>query len=151
MTHVYNCTWHDATGYTPYYLMFGRHPSIQVDLVFETSTSNNQRGCSEYVQTLHDCLSGVYAQANLTSQNSKKQQKYYDQNMKDQAFSPETGCWTKYVISRGGRSLGTSGSHIHILWWRSNLKYQCMRCNQRMVVHSVYVYPSRGCKWTELI
>ncbi|MED6253518.1 hypothetical protein ATANTOWER_032647 [Ataeniobius toweri] len=34
---------------------------------------------------------------------------------------------------RDGRSLGTSGSHVHTLWLRNNLKYQCTWSNQRTV------------------
>lgn len=60
MTHAYNCTRHDATGFTPHFLMFGRHPRLQVDLVFGLQTTTPVGGYTEYVQNLHDSLSLTY-------------------------------------------------------------------------------------------
>lgn len=107
MTHAYNCTRHDSTGYTPYYLMFGRHPRLPVDLVFGTSTSNSQGTYSDYVQTLHDCLLEAYAQASNSSRIAKEhQKKYYDQKAKDQVFSPGDRVLVKICHVEGRQKLG---------------------------------------------
>ena len=34
LAHAYNCTRNDATGYSPFYLMFLRHPRLKVDWLF---------------------------------------------------------------------------------------------------------------------
>ncbi|CAI5665465.1 unnamed protein product [Oreochromis niloticus] len=107
MTHAYNCTRHDSTGYIPYYLMFGRHPRLPVDLVFGLSTTNGSGGYSEYVQTLHDCLSQAYAQANQASRQAKGHQKrYYDRQAKSQSFSPGDRVLVKVCHVEGRSKLG---------------------------------------------
>ena len=32
LVYTYNCTWNSATGFSPYYLMFGRQPCLLVDV-----------------------------------------------------------------------------------------------------------------------
>lgn len=53
VVHAYNSTVSDATGYSPYRLMFGREACLQIDLDFRTSVDNtsltSQRG---YVKRL---------------------------------------------------------------------------------------------------
>ena len=34
LVHVYNCTRNAATGFSPYYLPFGREPRLPVDVEF---------------------------------------------------------------------------------------------------------------------
>ncbi|KAL4007378.1 hypothetical protein ACER0C_001230 [Sarotherodon galilaeus] len=103
--------WHEyvdaMTRYTPYYLMFGRHPRLPVDLVFGLSTTNGSCGYSEYVQTLHDCLSQAYAQANQASRQAKGHQKrYYDRQAKSQSFSPGDRVLVKVCHVEGRSKLG---------------------------------------------
>lgn len=106
MTHAYNCTRHDSTGYTPYYLMFGRHPRLPVDLIFGLPTDNELREYSDYVQTLHDCLSKAYAQANQMSRHAKEQQKkYYDLKAGSQVFCPGDRVLVKVCHVEGRQKL----------------------------------------------
>ena len=38
--HAYNCMRNNATGFSPYYLMFGQKPHLLIDLLFGTNTAD---------------------------------------------------------------------------------------------------------------
>lgn len=70
LVHAYNCTRNDTTGYSPYELMFGRQPTLPVDLILGFNPPmENHTTHSEYVETLRQRLQESYA---LAAENSKK-------------------------------------------------------------------------------
>ncbi len=90
LTHAYNCTQHDSTGFSPYFLMYGRHPRLPVDLLFGLSSAKEPCEYSEYVQTLRECLTYAYGEANKMSRHAKDlQKKHYDKKVKSSVL--ETG------------------------------------------------------------
>jgi len=42
LTHAYNCTQNSSTGYSPHYLMFGRHPKLPIDLIIQPSQEESE-------------------------------------------------------------------------------------------------------------
>ena len=74
VVHAYNACIHSSTGYSPYYLMFGRHPRLPIDLTFGISL--NPQGnvtTKNYVKTLKTQLS--YAYKNACSEMEKASMK----------------------------------------------------------------------------
>ena len=54
---AYNATESLVTGFSPYYLMFGRRPQLPIDLLFPTSRKHNlTHTIDKYVKTLYRCL-----------------------------------------------------------------------------------------------
>ena len=61
LVHAYNCTATRVTGFSPYYLMFGREPRIPADETFRvTFPKTRQKTIKNYVETLCKRLEWAY-------------------------------------------------------------------------------------------
>ena len=79
---VYNCGHLNVTGFSPFYLMFGRHSMLPVDVQFGVRIPDIVPSTSHvYIQKLQRRLEWAYEAANVINQKesecSKKQYNWY--------------------------------------------------------------------------
>lgn len=113
LVHVYNCTKNETTGYSPYYLLFGREARLPVDIQFGTS-SEGESGLKhhQYVEGVKKDLQHAYQ---LAMENSLKTQqrnkRLYDRRVKHQ------------ILEKGDRvlikNLALTGKHKLMDRWNS--------------------------------
>jgi hypothetical protein len=79
LVHAYNSTKHETTGFSPFYLMFGREPNLPIDLVFGLDNGRKSTCTSKYIEDLQQRLKNAYDIANTAIKNNHSRQKYkYD-------------------------------------------------------------------------
>uniref|UniRef100_A0A8C7HDT1 Gypsy retrotransposon integrase-like protein 1 n=1 Tax=Oncorhynchus kisutch TaxID=8019 RepID=A0A8C7HDT1_ONCKI len=90
LVYAYNCTRCEVTGYSPFYLLFGRSPRLPVDMLFGLCTeagSSNQR---EYVENWKRGMEEAYAIANENAQKAaERSKKYYDTKVRSSVLQPD--------------------------------------------------------------
>ncbi|MFI0459984.1 MAG: DDE-type integrase/transposase/recombinase, partial [Candidatus Thiodiazotropha endolucinida] len=84
MTHAYNAAVHDSTGFSPFFLMFGRHPRLAVDALLgipqDTETVKSHQ---DYVDRLRLRLATAYDKASIQAKKSAERQKAcYDEKVR---------------------------------------------------------------------
>ena len=108
MTHAYNCTKHASTTYSPYYLMFGRHPRLPIDIEFGLNKPNSSDNSSKsrYIQKLRRRLNYAFQKASKYSdQQAKKYKQGYDKSVKGPHLQENDLVLVKIVAHKGRHKL----------------------------------------------
>ena len=107
LTHAYNAAIHDSTGFSPYYLMFGRHPRLAMDAFLGIGSGEGvPKSQQDYSDRLKDRLQFAYKKA---SEEAKKAgetyKKYYDQKVRHAVLEPGDRVLVRNVGLKGRQKL----------------------------------------------
>jgi transposase InsO family protein len=107
LVHAYNVTIHPSTGFSPYYLMFGRHPKLAIDAFLGLSSNNeNNKDQHEYIRKLKNRLQNSYKKAEETARNAAKINKHrYDLRARATCLKPGDLVLVRNVNIRGKQKL----------------------------------------------
>ena len=86
LVHSYNATRHDSTGYSPYFLMFGRHPRLAVDayLGLNNPESSSISSKEHYATKLKKRLEFAYQVASKEAEkNAARSKLHYDMKVRE--------------------------------------------------------------------
>ena len=91
LTYAYNCTRSNATGFSPYYLPYGRHPLLPIDIEFGVMTPDlNEVVTSKYVKALQRRLEyALKKAAKFSKKEAMRSKRRYDKSAKCSKLEPE--------------------------------------------------------------
>ena len=103
LVHAYNCTRNDASGYSPYYLLFGRAPRLPVDIIFGLRCREHGGTNQEFIQQWRTGMQQAYDIAVQNSQkSSSKGKKLYDKKVRSTVLLPKDRVLVRNLSERGG-------------------------------------------------
>lgn len=105
VVHVYNCTHSEATGFAPYYLLYGRNPRLPVDIMFGLTPSDQSISHSKYAGKWKKRMQEAYRLESHTALKEQKRAKIqYNQKMYGAEIQPECIVLMRRVLQRQGRT-----------------------------------------------
>jgi transposase InsO family protein len=112
MAHVYNCTRHESTGVSPYFLIFGRPPRLPIDLAFGINKESKQP-VETYLKNLRDRLTHAYQLATVASRNAQVHQKeVYEIKVRGAIIQKGDGVLVKQVYFDGKHKLSDTWKKV---------------------------------------
>ena len=104
VVHAYNCTKHESTKQSPFYLMFGRHPRLPIDVAMGVEKQDDLE--VDFTQTLKDRLDVAYTLATKESERAAARHKtHYDKKVRGSSVKVGDRVLVKNVGVRGKSKL----------------------------------------------
>lgn len=92
VVHSYNCTKNEATGYTPYYLIFGRSPRLPIDLLLNLKRDEAHGSYEDYVSHWKKRMQDAYQiAARIADKGAARGKAHYDRKVQGRDLQP--GDW----------------------------------------------------------
>ena len=103
LVHAYNSTRNDATGFSPYFLMYGRHPRLPVDIALGLEPrAPSKVSHRTYAEQLRERLSAAYKLASEhAGKCAMKNKNQYDVNLRAAVLYPGDRVLVKVVAPTG--------------------------------------------------
>ena len=103
VVHAYNSSSNDATGFSPFYLLFGRSPRLPVDLMFGLSREDTRMNHTEYTEKWKVAIKDAYEMARQNiSKSSEDGKKQYDRKVRFSSLQPGDRVLARNLSERGG-------------------------------------------------
>ena len=119
VVHAYNCTHNDTTGFSPFFLLFGRHPRLPIDLIFKSKTPSTKQEYPQFVKQWKDAMKEAYQRAGRQIiERSHRAKKTYDRWVRSSVLEPGDRVLVRNLRERGGpgklRSFWEDDIHVVI-------------------------------------
>jgi len=92
---AYRSSRHEATQFTPNYLMMGREVRAPVDIVYGSPEAGQPSTYADYADELHHRMTGAYGFVRQhLHEAARRNKRYYDMRVRPQCYS--VGDWVYY-------------------------------------------------------
>ena len=138
---AYNTSIQSTTGYTPFFLLFGRQARIPADIMYPTHQLESTTH-GEFTTTLKATLEKAYELVrHKTGMKHARQREFYDRRVHGKPFEVEDRVWLHSPVVPRGQSKKLHHPWIgpwHIIKRLSDAVYRIRslkNCRKRLVVH----------------
>ena len=103
VVHAYNCTRNDATGFTPFFLLFGRAPRLPIDQIFGLCNEPKSVSYAKYVEQLATTMKEAYETVKKRTRDQLRTRRKRDgKKAHSSALNPGDRVLIRNLSERGG-------------------------------------------------
>ncbi len=103
VVHAYNCTRNDATGFAPFFLLFGRSPRLPIDQIFGLCHRSNSTSYQKYVEQWGTAMKDAYEIVGKRTGNQYRTREKRDRKKShSSALNPGDRVLVRNLSERGG-------------------------------------------------
>ena len=118
VVHSYNCTRNDTTGYSPFFLLFGRHPRLPIDLLLDRSLVTTCKTYPQYVSEWKNAMHEAYQLAGRKAkERGDKAKTHHDRWVRSSVLQPGDRVLVRNLSERGspGKLRSYCEKDIHVV------------------------------------